>query len=68
MTILKLYQGALATFFTFFFKPNRRIPPHGDSHTMYAARLAKEFSNTSGGDKAKEHQSLVKILVDYGGK
>merc|ERR1712217_339607 len=33
--------------------PNRRIPPRGDS-------------STSGGDKGKEYQSLVKILVDYG--
>jgi len=47
--------------------PNRRLPPNGDSHTMYAARLAKEFYQThQNSEKGKEHQKLVKTLVDHG--
>merc|ERR1711879_871750 len=45
--------------------PNRRLPPSGDSHTMFAARLAKEQSHQNS-EKGKEHQKLVKVLVDYG--
>merc|ERR1712190_540996 len=43
----------------------RRLPPSGDSHTMFAARLAKEQSHQNS-EKGKEHQKLVKVLVDYG--
>merc|ERR1711879_586181 len=45
--------------------PNRRLPPSGDSHTMFAARLAKEQSHANN-EKGKHAQKLVKLLVDNG--